>query len=195
MAHASLTSEKAVLRLRMRELRRQLASDAPDAAERVAALLHAEFLGRWRAIGGYQPQGAEIDPRPLMRRFAEAGAHIALPAAPDSNGPLTFRAYSTGDVLVPDAWGVPSPPDAAAIITPDLVIAPLLAFDRRGGRMGQGGGHYDRTLAALRARSPVFVLGLGYAGQEVAEVPHQAHDQRLDAILTEKAYIEVRKDS
>jgi 5-formyltetrahydrofolate cyclo-ligase len=76
-------------------------------------------------------------------------------------------------------------------VAPDLVIAPLLAFDRKGGRLGQGAGHYDRTLANLRALKPVFVLGLGYAGQEVAEIPLEAHDQRLDAILTETEYIEV----
>ena len=74
-----------------------------------------------------------------------------------------------------------------------MVIAPLLAFDRGGGRLGQGGGHYDRTLEALRVQGRVFVVGLAYAGQEVAEVPSQPHDQKLDAILTETGYIEFRK--
>ena len=73
-----------------------------------------------------------------------------------------------------------------------LVIAPLLAFDRCGRPHGPGrGGHYDRTLEALRARGPVFVLGLAYAGQQVARIPAEDHDQRLDAILTEKGYIDV----
>jgi 5-formyltetrahydrofolate cyclo-ligase len=71
------------------------------------------------------------------------------------------------------------------------VVAPLLAFDRAGRRLGQGAGHYDRALAELRAVRPVFVLGLGFSGQEVDELPHEAHDQRLDAILTETDYIEV----
>ncbi|HEY9233988.1 MAG TPA: 5-formyltetrahydrofolate cyclo-ligase, partial [Phenylobacterium sp.] len=75
-----------------------------------------------------------------------------------------------------------------------LVICPLLAFDRRGARLGQGGGHYDRTIEALRAEGPVFVLGLAYAGQEVEGLPAEPHDQRLDAILTESGYIEARKD-
>ena len=77
---------------------------------------------------------------------------------------------------------------------PDLVIAPLLAFDRFGGRLGLGAGYYDRTLEALRAHGPVFVVGLAFAGQEVARVPCDIHDQRLDAILTEKAYSEAEKD-
>jgi 5-formyltetrahydrofolate cyclo-ligase len=74
------------------------------------------------------------------------------------------------------------------------MITPLLGFDRRGGRIGQGGGHYDRTLAALRAHRPIFALGLAYAGQEVARAPNEPHDQRLDAMLTEIAYIEVEGD-
>jgi 5-formyltetrahydrofolate cyclo-ligase len=67
----------------------------------------------------------------------------------------------------------------------------LLAFDRAGRRLGQGAGHYDRTLASLRARRPVFVLGLAFAGQEIDELPEEAHDQRLDAILTETDYLPV----
>jgi 5-formyltetrahydrofolate cyclo-ligase len=77
-------------------------------------------------------------------------------------------------------------------LRPDLVVAPLLAFDRRGGRLGQGGGSYDRTLANLRAEKPVFVIGLAYSGQEVDALPVESHDQRLDAILTETEYLEVR---
>jgi len=92
-----------------------------------------------------------------------------------------------------DAFGIPAPGPNAAEVLPDIVFAPLLAFDRLGGRLGQGAGHYDRTLAILRARQPVFVIGLAYAGQEIAAVPMDAHDQRLDAILTETGYIEVAR--
>jgi 5-formyltetrahydrofolate cyclo-ligase len=119
---------------------------------------------------------------------------LALPSAEEADAPLLFRAWDIRDTFVPDLFGVPSPPPTASILHPDLVICPLLAFDRRGSRLGQGGGHYDRTIANLRAMKPVFVLGLAYAGQEVEEIPAEAHDQRLDAILTETGYIEVRKD-
>jgi 5-formyltetrahydrofolate cyclo-ligase len=81
-----------------------------------------------------------------------------------------------------------------AALSPDLILAPLLAFDRRGGRLGQGGGSYDRTLATLRAAGEVFVIGLAFAGQEIDRVPTEPHDQGLDAILTELAYILPQED-
>ena len=191
MALADPSSAKTVLRLALREQRKALAAEAPDAGERAAALLPAGRLTGWTFAAGYRPRGGEIDPRPLMARLAEAGVLLALPVAFDRESPLEFRAYQAGDRLEPDAYNIASPTAEAPVVRPDLVITPLLAFDRKGGRMGQGGGHYDRTLAWLRAEGPVFVLGLAYAGQEIADIPTEAHDQRLDAILTEKGYTEV----
>ena len=178
----------------MRGHRRKLALEAPDAAERAVGHLPKALLERCRIVGGYRAQGAELDPWPLMAAFAKAGARLALPAAISLDAPLAFRAWTEGDPLEPDAAGIASPRAGAAEVQPDLVITPLLAFDRSGARMGQGGGHYDRTLEALRARGPVFALGLAYAGQQVARIPTEPHDQPLDAILTEKGYIEVAKD-
>jgi 5-formyltetrahydrofolate cyclo-ligase len=194
MVHASPASAKTVLRLEMRGVRRRLAAEAPDAADRAAERLPRALLERCGVVAGYRPQGAEMDPWPVLDAFAKAGARLALPAALSADAPLVFRAYAPGEALAPDAFNIPSPTPRAAILEPDLVIAPLLAFDRTGYRMGQGGGHYDRTLAALRAKRRVFVLGLAYAGQEVARIPREPHDQPLDAILTEKAYIEASKD-
>jgi 5-formyltetrahydrofolate cyclo-ligase len=194
MVHASDASAKVILRLQMRGLRRELARKTPDAARQAVSHLTPALLAKAKIVAGYHPQGAEIDPWPLMSAFAKAGARIALPAAVSQDGPLVFRAYADGDPLEPDAAGIASPGADAALLEPDLVITPLLAFDRSGARMGQGGGHYDRTLTALRARAPVFVLGLAFAGQQVSRIPAEPHDQPLDAILTEKEYIEVPKD-
>ncbi|MDP8916491.1 MAG: 5-formyltetrahydrofolate cyclo-ligase, partial [Pseudomonadota bacterium] len=91
-----------------------------------------------------------------------------------------------GEELAPDALRVLAPGKRAPFVTPDLVVTPLLAFDAAGGRLGQGGGYYDRTLAELRGRGQVFVLGLAWAGQEVARLPAETHDQPLDAVLTER---------
>ena len=185
-------TDKPALRQHLRSLRRPLAAEAPDAAERAAALVRLDRLPAFRIVSGYVAQGSEIDPSPLMTRLASAGAAPALPFAASRDAVLAFRLWNPADDLEPDAFGVPAPPLSAASVAPDLVIAPLLAFDRKGGRLGQGAGHYDRTLANLRATRGVFVLGLAYAGQEVDEVPTEAHDQRLDAILTETEYIAVR---
>ena len=177
---------KTALRTRMRALRRQLAADSPDAACRAAALLPA--FRDCEVYGLYHPDGSELDPTPIR----VAAAARALPVVVARDAALVFRLSEPGQPLVPDALGILAPGMAAAEAWPDIVFTPVLAFDRRGGRLGQGGGYYDRTIAALRARKPVLVIGVAYAGQEVAEIPQEPHDERLDAILTETAYIPVR---
>ncbi|MCR5877872.1 5-formyltetrahydrofolate cyclo-ligase [Phenylobacterium sp. J367] len=186
------TSDKTALRRRLRTLRRELAAAHPGAAEAAALRLPLDRLPEFQSFSGYHPMGSEIDPAPLMRRLAETGAVPALPVAESLDAPLEFRELDPALPLEADAAGVPGPPLWSSAVVPDLVITPLLAFDRRGRRLGQGGGHYDRTLANLRAIQPVFVLGLAYAGQEVDALPDEAHDQRLDAILTDAEWIEVR---
>lgn len=194
MVHASPASAKSAMRVEMRARRHALAEAAPEAARRAAALAPLDKLPPFTIVSGYRPIGSEIDPWPLLRRLAEAGATLALPVAHSRAAPLSFHAYAPGEPLEPDAFGIPSPRRDAPQVQPDLVIAPLVAFDRNGGRLGQGGGHYDRTLENLRAAGAVFVLGLAYAGQQVDRVPAEAHDQRLDAIVTETGYTAVRKD-
>jgi 5-formyltetrahydrofolate cyclo-ligase len=184
-------SGKAELRRRLRALRQRLAAENPDAAGRAAARLPLERLPEFQAFSGYHPTGAELDPRPLMLRLAENGATPALPVAVSPDEPLHFRMWDPRQGLEPDAFGIPAPPLWADTVQPDIILAPVLAFDRRGHRLGQGAGHYDRTIANLRALKPVFVIGLAYSGQEVAELPAESHDERLDAILTETDYIEV----
>ncbi len=194
MVISSPAAAKALLRVQLRAARREAATRAPDAAEIAAAAFPAERLADVKIVAGYRAHGSEIDPWPLMRRFAEAGARLALPAAVAPDAPLIFRAYLPGDDLAPDVAGMAAPLEAAPALTPDLVIVPLLGFDARGGRMGQGGGHYDRTLAALRAQGPVFALGLAYQAQQIARIAAEPHDQRLDAILTETGYRLAQED-
>jgi 5-formyltetrahydrofolate cyclo-ligase len=183
--------DKADARRHLRRLRARLARIDPAAAQAAAEHCPAALLASPLVVAGYHASGSELDPRPTLARWLAAGARLALPRAASRDSPLTFLAYHPGDPLTPDAFGVPSPDPGAARLRPDIVLAPLLAFDRRGGRLGQGGGCYDRTLRALRAQGPVLVVGLAYAGQEVANTPTDPHDEPLDAILTEKAYIEV----
>jgi 5-formyltetrahydrofolate cyclo-ligase len=129
---------------------------------------------------------SEIDPGPLGARLAQAGIEILLPAVTARGAALEFR--EAQGARSPDILGLPAPPATAPVVEPDLVIVPLLAFDAEGYRLGYGGGYYDRTLASLRARRPVLAVGLAFAGQEMAALPHAAHDQKLDALLTEIGY-------
>jgi len=186
----TLVDAKLELRARMRAERARLAVELPDAGRQAARRLPIDRLPAFAAFAGYHALGSEMDPSALIRRLAATGAMFALPIGLSRDGPLAFLAWRAEDVSAPDIFGVPSPPPSAAPLSPDLVIVPVLAFDRRGGRLGQGGGTYDRTLANLRAARGVFVLGLAYAGQEIDRVPGEAHDQRLDAILTEREFIE-----
>jgi 5-formyltetrahydrofolate cyclo-ligase len=158
-----------------------------------AATLPDGLLGRFPVVGGYHALRTEMDPAPLIARFVGHGALLALPAA-TPHAPLVFRLVQAGDTPASDAFGIPSPPPEAPETLPDLLIAPVLGFDAAGGRLGQGGGHYDRTIAAIRQVKPLFVLGLAFAGQELDRLDMATHDQRLDAILTETGYREVRKD-
>lgn len=197
LVHASTASAKSALRLEMQALRADLAAAAPGAGEQAAAHLPAGLLGRFAVVGGYHPFRSEIGPAALLQRFAAAGAVIALPVTPPrgSASPLSFHRWSEATALNRGHFGVHEPSPDAERLEPDLLVTPLLAFDRRGARLGYGQGHFDRTLEDLRARKAVFVLGLAFAGQEVARVPAEPHDQHLDAILTETGYIAVRKDT
>jgi 5-formyltetrahydrofolate cyclo-ligase len=179
----------------MKALRPTLAKAAPDAAERVAEGAHMDELARFKVVAGYRPIQSEIDPGPLMDRLAAGGATLALPVtAPRGSGDaMTFRRWSTGEPLRPSTFRVMEPAPGAPPVIPDLIITPLIAFDRTGARLGYGQGHFDRTLSALRRDHAVFVLGLAYAGQEVARVPAEPHDERFDAVLTETGWIDIRR--
>ncbi|HVY34606.1 MAG TPA: 5-formyltetrahydrofolate cyclo-ligase [Caulobacteraceae bacterium] len=179
---------KPALRAQLRMRRRELSASHPGAGDQAAGHLAVDELPPFSVVAGYHPLGGEIDPWPVLRRLEASGATIALPVALDRHSPLIFRAYETGQPLEPDAVNIPAPTHSAERLIPDLVIAPLLAFDREGHRLGQGAGHYDRTLEGLRAHGRVWVIGLAYAGQQIDRVPCEAHDQPLDAILTETGY-------
>jgi len=144
-------------------------------------------------VSGFSPLKSEINPVPLMRAFAAAGAALALPVVAGRGKPLTMRAWAFGEPLVAGVWGIREPPPAAAEVFPDMLIVPLLAFDRTGHRIGYGAGYYDMTIARLRGMKPVIALGIAYAAQEIAEIPTTPRDARLDFVLTEREVIDFGK--
>ncbi len=143
------------------------------------------------AVSAYWPIGSEIDPRPLMRRLHEDGHPIALPVVVAPARPLVFRAWRPGDPLEPAGLGTREPLADRPELTPRVLIVPLLAFDRAGYRLGYGGGYYDRTLTGLRRAGETLAVGVAYAAQEIAEVPHDGDDQPIDWLVTEAEAIEI----
>jgi 5-formyltetrahydrofolate cyclo-ligase len=162
------------------------------AAEAVAAWPFPAGVTSGMVVSGFFPMKSEINPIPLMKVLAEAGARLALPVIAGRGRPLIMRAFAFGDSLESRQWGIREPLDTAAEVAPDIVLAPLLAFDRQGHRIGYGAGYYDMTIAALRARRPTVAVGLAYAMQEVPAIPHTGRDERLDLVLTERESIDCR---
>jgi 5-formyltetrahydrofolate cyclo-ligase len=174
------------------------ARDAMDAAVRVAAgeKLAARGLpfeiAAGTVVSGYSPIRSELDPAPLMRKLAEQGARLALPAVMARGKSLVFRAWSPGDRLTLGPLGILEPSPAMAELIPDVMLVPCAAFDRLGHRIGYGAGHYDFTLAHLRRVKPITTVGVAFAAQEIKAVPALAHDVALDYVLTEKKAFDFR---
>jgi 5-formyltetrahydrofolate cyclo-ligase len=143
-------------------------------------------------VSGFMPLKSEISPLPLMRKVAAAGAQLALPVVAGRGKPLIMRAYAFGDELAAGQWGIRQPKSEAPEVAPDILIVPLLAFDRAGHRLGYGAGYYDMTISSLRANKPVTAIGIAYAAQEIDAVPITARDARLDLVLTEREVIDFR---
>lgn len=183
----SVTAEKSALRRKAREQRREAFLRF---RERIGPILAANFLaafslGPHEAVAGYWPMGEEADLRPLLLALARRGHDIGLPRVVRPGAPLEFLRWRPGDVPEPGFHGVPEPDPGNEAVDPAWVLVPLLAFDGTGMRLGYGGGYYDRTLAAMRARGRVTAVGVAFSAQEVDRVPGSAHDARLDWIMTE----------
>ena len=176
--------------MQMRGERRAAAHARPDAARHAAGnFLSAVGVDGNAIVSLYHPIKDELDTEPLAAALAEKGVRLALPVVAQKHAPLVFRAWRPGDRLVKGGYGIMTPEETAPVLRPDIVVAPLLAFTRNGGRLGYGGGYYDRTLAALRGDGAVLAVGYAYSAQEVDALPLTPLDQRLDWIVTEGAAI------
>ena len=179
----SLTDQKRQARQTARQLRAALSND-----HAAASLIQNFFHDLTHlVVAGFAPIGDEIDLWPLLNHLHECSHQIVLPVVTAPDTPLTFRRWTPETQMQTDRYGV-SFPAAGNTLTPTFLLVPLLAFTTRGERLGYGGGYYDRTLAALRVDGEVFACGVAYAGQEVADLPTDAHDAKLDGILTEKEF-------
>ena len=146
-------------------------------------LLAAVRAAPGKVVSGFWPIRTEIDPRPALHALAETH-DICLPVVAGTGLPLVFRRWTPGARMESGAYGAMIPADPVEI-EPSTLIVPLAAFDRRGYRLGYGGGFYDRTLERLRRNGPVTAIGFAFAAQQVDQVPREATDQPLDLIVTE----------
>ncbi len=136
-------------------------------------------------IAGFWPLPGEIDIRPLLHALFARGHPVALPVTPARGRPLIFRRWEPDALLAPGQFGTAHPegPD----LRPDLLLVPLLAFDRAGRRLGYGAGYYDRTLAGL---PDALAIGCAFAAQEMDEIPAGPDDVRLPAVATERGIVD-----
>ena len=174
--------------------RRREAHDADlsaNGAASRAAMAHFLAAGLHAGAGviaGYCPIRTEIDPSPLMENLHSAGHRLCVPLIRGRGLALGFREWRPGAAMIEGAFGAMIPA-GGDWLEPELLIAPLLAFDAAGGRLGYGGGFYDRSLEGLRTKRPTLAVGFAYSAQQVDAVPRDATDQPLDAIVTGRGLI------
>lgn len=157
---------------------------------RVASVLAA---AQPLSLAGYRAVRSEVDVVPLLERLRSAGVRVSLPAM--SGGSIIFREWRFGDQLVRGPFGLLEPDANSPGATPDMLLVPMLAFDRKGYRLGYGKGHYDRAIAALRAAGfAPRLIGVAFAVQEVPDIPAEHFDVRLDMVVTEDEVLRFRED-
>ncbi|MEX0751724.1 MAG: 5-formyltetrahydrofolate cyclo-ligase [Xanthobacteraceae bacterium] len=168
------------------------AAERQAAAEAIAARPFPVKAPPGAVVSGFFPLRSEIDPMPLLKRLADKGTKLALPVVAGRGKPLIMRAWNFGDALDTGVWGLRQPKAEAAEVDPDILIVPLLAFDRSGQRIGYGAGYYDLTIAHLRGLKAITAVGIAFAAQEVPKIPATERDARLDLVLTEREVIDLR---
>lgn len=140
-------------------------------------------------VAGYYPIKGECDPLPLLDALDRKGHTTALPIIIEKDHPLAFRKWQPDDPLVEGPfYAIHEPAEVSPLVEPDFILVPLVAFDRKGYRIGYGKGFYDRTI--INHKKGVKTVGLAYSCQEAPNIPHDKHDQPLDYIVTENEVIE-----
>jgi 5-formyltetrahydrofolate cyclo-ligase len=178
--------EKQVLRRSAAKIRKRLFGQQAQADMALAA--HADALldqfGRG-IYAAYLPIRSELSPLPLIARLADLSIQTAMPITPAPGNPLDFRLWARGDKLDDGPYDTKQPAVNAPVCQPDVILAPMLAFDSACWRLGYGGGFYDRSIGGLRqAGHKVVAIGIAFAGQQVDRVPTGPYDMALDAVLT-----------
>ena len=185
MGDVGIENAKAALRSEAHKRRAQLHPSLRVEAARdaVAHFFDGLEIGQSEVVAAYWPIRDELDIKHLIARLMDGGQPVALPVVLGDEEPLDLRLWQEGAPLYEAGFGTLAPEDGAPRVEPDVILMPLLGFDRQGTRLGYGGGYYDRTLARLPKRPRL--VGFAFARQEIDHIPRDAHDVPLDAIVTE----------
>jgi 5-formyltetrahydrofolate cyclo-ligase len=184
---------KAKARKEAANIRKRAHSDLQDTAP-LALAAHVFPLTpspNCKVVSAFFPYKSEIDTRPLLGKLAGEGWTTCLPIVIALGEPLIFRRWLPGQPTTPGMWDIPQPTDDAEVVEPDVLLVPMMAFDRQGYRLGYGGGFYDRTLQVLREKKNITAIGIAYAAQEVESVPRGPHDVKLDYVMTNNMIFKV----
>jgi 5-formyltetrahydrofolate cyclo-ligase len=185
--------DRSLFRARRGALARSVRRDASAAVAARAAALDA--ITSARRIGTYLPHSGELDPAAIVRAAWQRGASVFVPVVPDgAPGPLTYTELTAHTALVVGRYGIAVPANpvpSRAVDELDVVLVPLVAFDRRLTRVGSGAGYYDRTFAArLLDAGPPLLVGLAYAWQQVDDLRREAWDVALDLVITDQHVVQ-----
>jgi 5-formyltetrahydrofolate cyclo-ligase len=182
--------DKASQRLKHRQLRDEFVLGLSKATKSLAfSRIPTPLMGMLtsgKILAGYIAKDSEADPSSILSEAHRMGCKIALPHVTSRSAPMRFLLWTPGDRLVPGAFGLQQPPEDAEPCDPDVALVPLLAFDSRLMRLGQGAGHYDRALSILGSTTAV---GLAWSVQMAPSVITDPWDVPLDAVLTEQSWI------
>jgi 5-formyltetrahydrofolate cyclo-ligase len=188
MIDADIETAKAGLRAMAHRTRAAIYSDARAEAAKAAAghFFSGVELAPGEIVAAYWPIRDELDCRPVLTRLVDSGQPVCLPVVIGDGEALELRLWAEGEPLYPSGFGTLAPPEGAPVVEPDVILMPLLGFDKQGTRLGYGGGYYDRTLTIL-SKIPRLV-GYAFASQEIEHIPREPHDIPLDAVVTEAGY-------
>ena len=185
MADAKIEEVKAALRLKARSTRTAINATTRATAARSVAEHFFKFVSLKPAdiVAGYWRIKDEMDCQPILVRLMDSLQPVCLPVVLGDDMPLELRLWEQGAALYEAGFGTLAPAELAPQVEPDIIIVPLLGFDKRGTRLGYGGGYYDRTFGKLKKRPRL--VGIAFAAQELDDIPRDAHDVPLDLIITE----------
>lgn len=185
MTDIAIEEAKAALRARAHTQRATLLQGNRGDAAKAASehFFSGVVLRPGEVVAAYWPIRDELDCKLVLTRLMDEGQPVCLPVVLGADQPLELRLWERGAALYPSGFGTLAPDENAPLAEPDIVLMPLLGFDRQGTRLGYGGGHYDRTLAAMS--HPPRLIGFAFSAQELNHIPRETHDVPLDAVVTE----------